>query len=157
MNLESMLDQCMAEGVSISLEGGKLVITGQQAALDEWRPLLRSLRSELLEMMVRSAVIAQQRTTAFLARGVDSMTAHALSLRLKTRDSEHDERSLCLECNHLAGTPDLRRCAQWKHAGLGSPQIPRDLPFILQRCKGFRLANTNLESSPRHSNLRPYQ
>jgi len=144
VNIESMLHQCAAEGISLSLETGKLVMTGQQAALNEWHPLLRSMKSELLDMMARSVVIVQQRMAAFVARGVDSTGAHSLSVRLKTRDSEYDERHLCLECSHLTGTSDLRRCAQWKHAGFRSPQLPRELPFILQRCKGFRSANTNL-------------
>jgi hypothetical protein len=141
--LDSILDQCVAEDVSVSLAGGKLILTGRQATLDEWRPLLGSMKAELLAMLADSAATLQRREAAFVTRGVDPGTAHALALRLKTRDGQNDERRLCLECSHLTGTADPRRCARWQRAGLGGPQVPRELPAILQRCNVFHQAWTD--------------
>lgn len=146
----SVLEQCQADGVTVALVDGKLVITGQQAALDEWRPLLRDLKPELLELMKRAAAPSDRYTAALMHRGIKPGPAHALALRLVTRDAQHDERRLCLECSHLFDTTRAARCAQWRQAGWGGPQLPRELPTILQRCKAFHLVGLESDSTPAH-------
>ncbi len=148
--LESVLEQCQADGVAVALVDGKLVITGQPAALDEWRPVLRDLKPELLELMTRAAEPIDKRTAYFIRQSVKPAAARALALRLKTRDSQHDERRLCLECSHLFDTTRAPRCAQWRHVGHGGPQLPRELPTILQRCKDFYLADIEPVGQPSH-------
>jgi hypothetical protein len=164
MSLDSMvgavLDRCAAEGVTVSLLGGKLIVAGEPAALDEWRPLLRSLKSELIEMMKRATADTQRRAAAFAARGVDADAAYALARRLDVRDTRHDERRLCLECVHFLGTIDACRCAQWRRAKLGGQQLPRELPVILQRCRAFQPADldrtpTPIPPAPRRTYARP--
>ncbi|MFK3738491.1 hypothetical protein [Massilia sp. TN1-12] len=164
MSLDSMLgavlDRCAAEGVTVVLVGGKLIIAGEQTALDEWRPLLRSLKPELIEMMTRTTAGTQRRATAFTARGVEAGAAYALARRLDVRDARHDERRLCLECVHFLGTTDACRCAQWRQARLGGPQLPRELPVILQRCRAFQPADLDrapapIPPAPRRTYARP--
>jgi len=149
--LESVLEQCRVDGVAVALVDGKLVITGQQAALDEWRPVLRGLKPELLELMKHAAEPTDKRTAHFIRQSVKPAEAHALALRLKVRDAQHDERRLCLECSHLFDTTRAPRCAQWRQAGHSGPQLPRELPTILQRCKGFHLAHIEPAGQPTHN------
>jgi hypothetical protein len=137
--LDWVVDQCAAEGVAISVDGGKLVITGQHTTIEEWRPLLRSLKSELLERFRHPTAVIQRRAAAFITRGVDATTACELARHLQTRNSLSDERRLCLECSCLSGTQGVYRCTHWRHAELAGPQVPRELPFILQRCKAFQV------------------
>lgn len=151
MNLDLVLECCTAEGVTVSLDGGKLVITGQPAALDEWRPVLRSVKDELLALLAGDLVLVDQRTAHFIRQSIKPAAARALALRLKTRDGQHDERRLCLECSHLFDTTRSPRCAQWRQAGWSGPQLPRELPTILQRCKVFHLAGLESDSTPAHN------
>lgn len=158
--LGAVLDRCAAEGVTLALVGGKLIIAGEQAALDEWRPLLRSLKPELIEMMTRATANTQRRAAAFAARGVDADAAHALARRLDVRDTRYDERRLCLECVHFLGMTNACRCAQWRQAKLAGQQLPRELPMILQRCKAFQPADLDqapqsIPPAPKRAYARP--
>lgn len=137
MSLDLVLERCAADGVTVSVDGGKLVINGQPAALDKWRPVLRSLKAELLGLLAGDLVLVEQRTAYFIKQSVKPAAARALALRLKVRDAQHDERRLCLECSHLFDMTRAHRCAQWRQAGQGGPQLPREVPTLLQRCKGF--------------------
>jgi len=143
MTINSMFDlvviQCAAEGVSLSIDGDSLVMSGRQAAIEEWRPLLRSLKPRLLGMLPHGVATIRRRTADFMRYGVGAVTASKLALRLDIRDLQRDERRLCLECSHLTGTQHTYRCnTQWEQAKLGGQQLPRELPTILQRCKSFR-------------------
>jgi len=151
MTLDLMLECCTAEGVTVSVEAGKLVITGQPAALDEWRPLLRSIKIELLALLGDDLALVNQRVAHFVRQHVSPATARDLALRLKTRDAQHDERRLCLECCHLFDTARTHRCAQWRQAGHAGSQLPRELPIILQRCQGFHLADLKQGALPTHT------
>ena len=74
----------------------------------------------------------------FTDRGLNLDDAEALAERLTYRDRQRDDRRLCLECQHLFGGPDARRCSQWLKIGqINGPAIPADLPTILQRCRAF--------------------
>ena len=151
MTFDLMLECCAAEGVSVSVEAGKLVIAGQPAALDEWRPLLRSFKADLLALLGDALVLVEQRAAHFVRQHVGPAEAQTLALRLQTRDAHRDERRLCLECSHLFDTARTHRCAQWRQAGHAGPQLPRELPIILQRCKGFHLADLKPGALPIHT------
>lgn len=142
MTIDSMFDlvvtQCAAEGVSLSIDGNSLVMSGRQTAIEEWRPLLRSLKPRLLGLLPHGVSTIRRRTADFMRYGVSAVIASKLALRLDIRDLQRDERRLCLECSHLTGTQHTYRCnAQWEQAKLGGQQLPRELPTILQRCKAF--------------------
>jgi hypothetical protein len=140
MSPESILAQCTAEGVSVSVDGDKLIAVGSQAALDEWRPLLRSTKEELLAYLEPDRELVQLRATHFVGQGVPYPIAQSLAKRLRERDAVCDDRRLCLECGALYGTRQAPRCFEWIVTGMLSPQLPVELPLILRRCKGFRPA-----------------
>lgn len=77
------------------------------------------------------------RLALFTDRGMGLADAQALVDRLALRDQQHDERRLCLECAHMAGTVNARRCGQWRMTRSKGPPMPADLVDILQRCRGF--------------------
>jgi hypothetical protein len=78
------------------------------------------------------------RLALFTDRGLSMEEAEILADRMVTRDQQADERRLCLECLHLSGGPERRRCSQWREVGLiNGAAIPGELVTILQRCPAF--------------------
>lgn len=83
------------------------------------------------------------RLALFTDRGLSMGDAKATAERLAKRDLEQDERRLCMECLHLSGGTNSRRCSQWQKIGmLRGAAIPGELVTLLQRCAGF---NNRLE------------
>lgn len=135
--LESVLEQCQADGVTVSLADGKLVITGQKEALDDWRPVLRELKPELLELMKHAARPINKRAAALVRRGIDPATARVLALQLVTRDVRRDDRRVCAECVHLSRIHDVCYCAQGRRIGFGGTPLAREQVSVLHRCRIF--------------------
>jgi hypothetical protein len=77
------------------------------------------------------------RLALFTERGLSLDDAQVQADKLARRDLEHDDRRLCLECQHLSGNVEARRCSQWRKQGIGSPAIPADLATMLKRCADF--------------------
>lgn len=68
-------------------------------------------------------------------RGLDAETVERVTDRLILRDREGDDRRLCLECAHLAGSG---RCGAAARGALrNADRRLEPLPLILQRCEGF--------------------
>jgi hypothetical protein len=82
-------------------------------------------------------VVGYVRVALFLTHHVPATEAVQLAARLSRRDRERDERRLCLECAHLSGAADARRCANWRATGMRGNTIPAELVSMLQRCAGF--------------------
>jgi hypothetical protein len=79
------------------------------------------------------------RLALFAERGLSMDDAEQQAQRLARRGLERDDRRLCLECQHLSGSVEARRCSQWQKTGaINGPAIPAELPLLLQRCAGFR-------------------
>ena len=80
------------------------------------------------------------RLTKFTDKGVTLVDAQTLANRLMTRDSELDDRRMCLECRHLNGYGSWQ-CASWCKAKVAHrPRdngLPTELVTRLQRCDGF--------------------
>ena len=81
------------------------------------------------------------RLSRFTDRGLIVVFAESLADKLVIRDREGDDRRLCLECQHLAGSAGSWRCGNWKQAGIarraGDARLARDEVTILRRCGGF--------------------
>lgn len=78
------------------------------------------------------------RVALFTDRRLPLEDAEAMAERLARRDMERDERRLCLECLHLSGGEDGRRCSQWRKIGqINGAAIPAELVTLLQRCNAF--------------------
>ncbi len=71
---------------------------------------------------------------ALLQRGFPEEDAKNLAVRLRDRDLAGDKRRLCVECGSLDGAG---RCGSYRLAGLGGPEVGRDLATTLQRCPAF--------------------
>lgn len=59
--------------------------------------------------------------------------AEALAERLTQRDREGDDRVSCADCRHYR----RGRCGNHAQAGIGGPEVGRELAAMLQRCRGF--------------------
>lgn len=82
--------------------------------------------------------IFMARVALFTDRRLPLEDAEAMAERLARRDVERDERRLCLECLHLFGGEDGRRCSQWRKIGqINGAAIPGELVTLLQRCNAF--------------------
>ena len=83
------------------------------------------------------AVIFTARLALFTGRGLIAEDADDLAQRLTRRDLEQDDRRVCLECRHMSGEVEHRRCSQWRKLWIGEASMPADLVDVLQRCQGF--------------------
>lgn len=92
--------------------------------------------------------IAIPRMALFMDRGLTGDDAQILADRLTVRDLRgDDDRRVCLECLHLSGTVNSRRCGQWRMLGNSSPATVADLADILQRCPGFNPIRDEVRSN----------
>ena len=91
------------------------------------------------------ADIFTARLALFTGRGLKAEDADDLAQRLTRRDLERDDRRVCLECRHMYGDVERRRCSQWRKLWIGDASTPADLVDVLQRCTGF---NQRLEIKP---------
>ena len=120
-----LLAECQKSGVLVELAAGVLKLKGQpdavQIAADKLRPfkgdLVRYLDRLAAEQFLNTGEFRQVSRTAaavdnvigirlalFHDRGLNRAAAIALADRLTVRDQQHDERRVCLECAHMAGT-----------------------------------------------------
>lgn len=77
------------------------------------------------------------RVGLFLRRGISATDADDLAERLHLRDVDEDDRAMCLECRHLAGSSATRwQCRNARAAGIGA-DLPVAVVDRLQRCPGF--------------------
>ena len=86
------------------------------------------------------------RLARFTTKGLHTVDAESLAVKLVQRDRESDDRRLCLECTQLHGYGVTSwRCGNWQVAKVAhrarDVQLPRDLVCLLQRCDGLTVAN----------------
>lgn len=136
-----MLAASAADGVTVSLNGMQIAITGPRSAVAEWRPVLAAIRADLVDILSAAATCWQRRAEQFEARGVDHATAHCMAIQTCARDEAGDDRRFCLECAHLEGSARSPVCTNWRRGWFGVPRLPADQVAILHRCQGFRLAS----------------
>lgn len=160
MTPASLLAECQKAGVVVELASGALKLKGQPDAVHSAAGMLRPFKAELVryldqpiaEPLSHVAPLCQASSTApppddavgarvalFRGRGLNQAAAMALAQRLMVRDQQHDERRVCLECAHMAGTANARRCGQWRQTRMKGPAMPADLVDVLQRCHGFAI------------------
>lgn len=164
MSPASLVLECRKSGVTIKLAGEALTLSGDPGAVKVAADLVRPFKAELVQYLgylagndpapaaaeltpsgeldqASSTAPADHTTNARLAlfndRGLNQGDAIALVRRLTLRDDQHDERRVCLECEHMSGTVNARRCGQWRQTRSKGPPMPADLVDILQRCAGF--------------------
>lgn len=151
MTPASLLAECQKAGVIVELTSGAIKLIGQPEAVQNAADRLRPFKSDLVRYLGDAADDAHQpssvppehdaltsgRLALFVSRGVYRAAAMALADRLAVRDQQLDDRRVCLECLHMAGTANARRCGQWRLTLMKGLAMPADLVDVLQRCPGF--------------------
>lgn len=144
MGAADLLTRLRAAGVTLRVEGPKLVARPSAALDDDIRATIRAHRDELVAALSvsggqSSTAWTSKQVAAFEARrdrllawGWPTAEAERVADRLTRRDADDDRRS-CADCrNYRPG-----RCVAYRAAGLHRPEIGRDLAGMLQRCPAF--------------------
>jgi hypothetical protein len=160
MTIRDLLNDLLADGFTVAVDGGGLAIRPASRLSDEQRQAIRAARPEFLALLSTPADAppGQYRLTAaqadrahavpwdeaacqrFTARtirligiGLKPTDADSLAERLHLRDVDSDDRRMCIECrNCLSGL----RCTKPRAARV-SADLPRDLALTLKRCPAF--------------------
>lgn len=156
MGARELLHDLAGAGLSVTAEGGRLVIRPASKLTDELRAALLRAKPELLALLAPqprpyrlrqadadrchypqwdgaeiSAFVA--RVALFVRRGMTATDADDLAEGLVLRDRDGDDMHVCVECAHYRPG----RCGNHRRAALHSPEVGRDLAALLQRCPGF--------------------
>jgi hypothetical protein len=150
MGARELLSDLADAGLSISADGGHLVIRPASKLTDHMRAALRDAKPELLTLLRGGRTIRPPSDTSAVAwtdadidRFIDRRDrlmrwdwpeneAEQQADRLVQCDREHDERVSCTDCQHYRPG----RCGNHRRAGLHAPDVGRDLASLLQRCPG---------------------
>lgn len=154
MGARDLIADLSGAGLSVTVEGHRLVVRPASKLTDSIRAALREAKPELLQLLRgdrpnlldREAanechaagwsgaeiVRFEARAQLLQRRGISEQEAEDLAERLTLRDREGDDRALCLECRHYRNG----RCGNQGRAGLGSADVGRTFTATLQRCPG---------------------
>lgn len=166
MGAPDLLNHLRASGISVRVEGDKLMVTPASSVTPDVRGHIRTHKTALVALLSKPPERANQSAnplmsfaqseschrggwddaeiSAFTARtvrlqklGVGNSMAEHLAERLTLRDREHDDRRMCCECANLS---DRGRCVA---ASIGricrADSRLEPVPFILQRCECYEL------------------
>jgi hypothetical protein len=170
LRASDLLSTFTAAGMVLSLtpENG-LKVTPAKALTNELRETIKANKAMLVDYLQRmaandsvaeppmdpdrwcwphSAAMNGQEIDTFTARlarftdkGASLEEAERLTDKLVIRDREHDDRRLCLECEHLHFSGG-HRCGNSRQSGIAAylqnPPLLGDLAQRLQRCEGFK-------------------
>lgn len=158
MGARELLAHLASVGLHLSLRADTIVVTPRALLTDDLRRAIKANRAALIHALAPAQLISNPMMTAkqadachtgawddteiarFVARrdrlvslGYTELDAEHLAERLTHRDRESDERVNCADCRHCR----TGRCGNHRYAGVGAPELSRDLMAMLQRCAGF--------------------
>ena len=151
MSARDLLAGLADAGLSVTVDGDRLLIRPASRLTDGMREALRDAKVELLVLLrdiqstpestdlagldTARADLAQFQAlrSRMVLRGWTAPEADAQAVRLTKRDREQDERVSCTECRHY----HPGRCGNFRRAGLSASVLSRPLIALLQRCPGF--------------------
>lgn len=157
MGAPDLLANLTAIGVTVTAQGGSLIVQPWSRVPDDMRLALRAAKSDLIEILTPPPArpyrlsatetrvahadpwdddaIArfQGRKRHLMLLGLRDQDAEDLAERLHLRDVHADCRHLCLECRHYRPG----RCGNREAAGLLTAEIGRDMATMFQHCSGF--------------------
>lgn len=156
MGAPDLLANLAAIGVTVTAQGGSLIVQPWSRVPDDLRYALRVAKPALLGLLApqrrpyKLALVESREAhldpwddatiARFLARasrlrrlGFDEQDAEDMAEALHLRDVRADDRHLCLECRHYRPG----RCRNHRAADLRSPEVGRDLATVFQHCAGF--------------------
>jgi TubC N-terminal docking domain len=151
MGAAALLADLTGAGLTVTVDGDRLVIRPASKLTPPLRAALREAKPELLMLLARPAQGCQtpgkagaamtcidaachsDRRARLLRWGWPPADADALAARLVARDRAADLRVSCTECRHF----QPGRCSNFRRAGLTTPALGKDLAALLQHCPGF--------------------
>jgi hypothetical protein len=156
MGAAALLADLAGAGLTITVDGDRLVIRPASKLTPPLRAAVRDAKPELLTLLAESAQASRAlamadagladtdaarfstRRARLLRWGWPPADADALAARLAARDRAGDLRVSCTECRYL----QPGRCLNHRRAGLTSPALGKDLAALLQHCPGFTPASS---------------
>lgn len=160
MSAADLLRHLRMSGLTISVDGDRLMVSPSSNLTTPDRENIRAHRGELLRLLTATprpddpALIARTRESgadwtpvdgevmkarvvAITRRGFRVDQAEELAEYLMLRDHDGDDRRMCVECSHLG---DGGRClAAARGRLLGAARWLEPVPTILHRCEAFGL------------------
>lgn len=152
MGAPGLLQHLRGAGFRLSvLEGDRIRVAPAGALSDEQREAIRAYRAELLALLRTPPAVPDlaavawsdadialfnDRRARLIRWGWPEAEADDLAERLTLRDREGDDRVSCADCRHYR----RGRCGNHAQAGIGRPEVGRELAGMLQRCRGFDAA-----------------
>jgi hypothetical protein len=146
MSAADLLLHLRAAGFVLDVADDKLMLTPASMLTDDLRLAVRANKPELVALLngdsgslrhgpndAESAAFGARRDH-LLRWGWPEPEAAAVAARLAQRDREADGRMSCTDCRHYSPG----RCGNHRRAGLGTPDVGRDLAGLLQWCPGFK-------------------
>lgn len=151
MGARDLLNELACAGLSVSVDGGNLVIRPRELLTDDMRVAVKALKPGLVALLQAATTNevgtsqnqrcdAREATAALLRRlrgaGLERDTADQVASWARGRDGDADDRRLCIECAHFG-----ERGKTCHHPELVAIQAPRDLGRLAttpQRCSGFK-------------------
>ncbi len=140
MGARDLLSDLADAGLSVTVEGDRLVVRPASRLTDDLRSALREAKSELLMLLAENddpstpilCPLFLERRARLLRWGWPKDDAEALAERLTMRDHD-DDRMSCTDCRHYRPG----RCGNHRRAGLNAADVGRDMAAMLQRCPAF--------------------
>ena len=139
MGARELLLDLTAAGLSVSLDGGRVIVRPSSRLTDGLREAIRAEKPALVELLAESpfdltpSAWTDADISAFLDRrarllrwGWPEPEAEKLAERLVSRDRERDDRVICIDCSHFR----RGRCGNHKAAGLDAADLGRDLARV---------------------------
>lgn len=156
MGARKLLADLAGAGVTVTADGGRLVIRPASKLTDAMRAELRDLKPAVLALLTATRqpdvhVLLELGSVAWndkdIARFLELQArliwwrwaepdAEYMAERLVRRDREQDDRVSCVECRHFRPG----RCGNYRRAGLSTSEVGHDMAGLLQRCAGFQAA-----------------
>lgn len=152
MGARDLLAELAGAGLSVTVDGGNLVIRPRELLTDDLRNAVKANKPDLLTILKAPAMppadaasddqaqAAAEATAMLLKRlrrvGLDAESAEQAAAWARTRHGDADDRRLCIECAHFG-----ERGTVCRHPELVAIHAPRDLGRLAttpQRCGGFR-------------------
>jgi len=140
MDIDLMLTQAKAEGLSISLTPEqKLRIVGDKSIYQKWIGQLKNERDSIVRFLkIEPTPLKTQFIIDLMNCGVSQVQAQAIEKKIKAKNESREDRTLCFECKHLKGYWSAWRCQNQDKAGIGRDGSLGELAYLLQRCDGFK-------------------
>lgn len=157
MGARELLAELAGAGLTVAVDGDRLLVKPASKLTDDVRASLRAAKAEVLAALratrpyklprlqaeachatpwdEATCQLFTVRLSRFIQLGMDACDADDLAERLVLRDVEQDDRRVCVECAELTDSSRCRAAGRGHLPGVGRHYEP--VPAILHRCPAF--------------------